>query len=136
SDARDYVAATIQSWREGTAASFAVTSATNGDVLGSISLHWVDAEQAVAEVGYWGAPAARMRGGAARAVRLVARWGIAHCGRERLQRRADVRTTAARRVAEKAGFREEGVLRSIRFSPRHGHRVDFVIYSLLPGEQA
>src|SRR5881397_2901615 len=49
-DARDYIAATAQNWRQGTAASFAVTDAATGEVLGSISVHWVDSEQAVGEV--------------------------------------------------------------------------------------
>jgi RimJ/RimL family protein N-acetyltransferase len=133
-DAREYIAATAQSWRDGAAASFAVTDAATGAVLGSISVHWVDAEQAVGEVGYWVAPATRKRGVASRALRLVARWATEEGGVERLQLRADVHNSASRRVAEKAGFHEEGVLRSIRFSPRHGRRVDFAIYSILPGE--
>jgi RimJ/RimL family protein N-acetyltransferase len=37
-------------------------------------------------------------------------------------------------VAEKVGFRREGVLRSIRFNARQGRRVDYVMYSLLPEE--
>ena len=71
---------------------------------------------------------------ASRAVRLASEWALRACGLERLQLRADVRNTASRRVAENAGFHEEGVLRSIRFSPRQGRRVDFAMYSLLPGE--
>jgi RimJ/RimL family protein N-acetyltransferase len=133
-DARDYIAATAQNWRDGTAASFAVTDAESGEVLGSISVHWVDAEQAVGEVGYWVTAHTRRRGVASRALRLVARWATHEGGVERLQLRADVRNTASRRVAEKAGFQEEGVLRSIRFSARHGHRVDYAIYSILPDE--
>jgi RimJ/RimL family protein N-acetyltransferase len=133
-DAREYIAAMAQNWREGTAASFAIADAATGDVVGSITVHWVDAEQGVAEVGYWVAPRARGRGVAPRAVRLVGGWAIRECGVERLQLRADVRNESSRRVAVKAGFHEEGVHRSIRFSPRHGHRVDYVMYSLLPDE--
>jgi len=133
-DARDYIAATAQNWRDGTAASFAVTDAATGAVLGSISIHWMDAEEAVGEVGYWVAPGTRGRGVASRALRLVARWATGEGSVERLQLRADVNNAASRRVAEKAGFHEEGVLRSIRFSSKHGRRVDFAIYSILPGE--
>jgi RimJ/RimL family protein N-acetyltransferase len=135
-DARDYVAATLRSWRDGTAGSFAITDVSSGAVLGSVTLHWVDIDQAVAEVGYWVARDRRRRGIASRAVRLVARWGFEQCGLERLQLRADLLNLPSRRVAEKAGFREEGVLRSVRFSPRQRRRVDFVMYSLLPGELA
>jgi RimJ/RimL family protein N-acetyltransferase len=134
-DAREYVAATTRNWREGTAASFAVTDAKAGGVLGSISLHWLDPEQAVGEIGYWVASSSRDRGVASRAVRLAAKWALEECRLERLQLRADVRNAASRRVAEKCGFREEGVIRSIRFSPRQGRRVDFIMYSLLRGEE-
>jgi RimJ/RimL family protein N-acetyltransferase len=53
---------------------------------------------------------------------------------ERLQLRADEQNPASRRVAEKAGFTQEGILRSSRFNPRLGRRIDFVMYSLLRGE--
>jgi RimJ/RimL family protein N-acetyltransferase len=133
-DARDYVAATLRSWRDGSAGSFAITDAETDELLGSVGVHLVDSEQAVGEVGYWVVPAVRARGVASRAVRLVARWALEASGLERLQLRADVQNVASRRVAEKAGFREEGVLRSVRFSPRQDRRVDFVMYSLLPPE--
>src|SRR2546421_3303740 len=61
-DAREYVAATTRNWREGTAASFAVTDAKTGALLGSISLHWLDPEQAGREIGYLGAARARRPG--------------------------------------------------------------------------
>jgi RimJ/RimL family protein N-acetyltransferase len=40
----------------------------------------------------------------------------------------------SQRVAEKAGFTREGVLRSLNYNPRLGRRVDFVMFSLLPAE--
>ena len=67
-------------------------------------------------------------------VRLVSRWVLADCGAERLQLRADEQNVASRKVAENAGFTEEGTLRSSRYNARLGRRVDFVMYSLLPGE--
>ena len=53
---------------------------------------------------------------------------------KRLQLRADQRNVTSQRVAESAGFRREGVMRSVRFNERQGRRVDFVLYSLLPDE--
>jgi RimJ/RimL family protein N-acetyltransferase len=37
-------------------------------------------------------------------------------------------------VAERAGYVEEGTLRSARFNARAGGRRDFVMYSLLPSD--
>jgi RimJ/RimL family protein N-acetyltransferase len=135
-DAREYLASTRRGWREATISSFAIADATTGELLGSISIHWLDHEQAVGEVGYWVSRDARGRGVATRAVRLIARWAIQECGLRRLQLRADVDNDASQRVAEKAGFHREGVLRSVRRSDRQGRRVDFAVFSLLPEELA
>ena len=133
-DAREYVAATKRGWKDGSAASFAITDAASGWVLGSISVHWIDPGQHIGEVGYWVRREARGRGVATRALQLVSTWAIVSCGLERLQLRADVSNDASQRVAERAGFRREGVLRSSRYNPRQHRRVDFAVYSLLPGE--
>jgi RimJ/RimL family protein N-acetyltransferase len=133
-DARTYVAMTRRGWKDGTHAAFAITDAETGEVVGSVGLHWLDAEHGVAEVGYWVRRESRGRSVATRATRLATRWALTSCGMKRVQLRADRRNVASQRVAESAGFRREGVLRSVRFNARQGRRVDFVIYSLLAGE--
>jgi len=135
-DGRTYVAMTRRGWKDGTHAAFAVTDAGTDEVLGSIGIHWLDTDQGVAEVGYWVRPESRGLGVATRATRLVSRWALTSCRMKRLQLRADQRNVVSQRVAESAGFRREGVLRSVRFNPRQGRRVDFVIYSLLADELA
>lgn len=134
SDARAYVAATRRGWREGTLWTFAVVAADTGDVLGSCGVSWQDQPHAVAEIGYWVRAEGRRRGVATRAVRLAAKWVFEECGVQRLQLRADVLNTASLRVAERAGFTHEGVLRSIRYSRRQQRRVDFAVFSLLAEE--
>jgi RimJ/RimL family protein N-acetyltransferase len=122
-------------WREGTSAPFAVTEAAGGELVGSVGLGWVgDREERVGEVGYWMRKEARGRGLTTRAVRLASRWALRELGCERLQLRADEQNVPSQRVAEKAGFTREGVLRSVHFNPRLDQRVDFVMFSLLPGE--
>jgi RimJ/RimL family protein N-acetyltransferase len=133
-DAREYIARTEQGWAEGTNSNFAITDAQSAAAVGSIGVRWTRPEDRVAEVGYWVAPRARGRGVCTRAVRLVARWVLEDRGMERLQLRADEQNAASRKVAENAGFTQEGVLRSSHFNPRLNRRIDFVMYSLLPGE--
>jgi [ribosomal protein S5]-alanine N-acetyltransferase len=78
---------------------------------------------------------ARGRGVATAATRLAAEWAFeADPALARLQLRADVENVASNRVAEKAGFTREGVLRAQRFNARLGRRTDFVMWSLLRGE--
>jgi RimJ/RimL family protein N-acetyltransferase len=133
-DAGEYIAIGHRGWADGTLTTFAITDARGGDAVGSIGVHWLEPDQGVAETGYWVAPQARGRGLCTRALLLVARWAIEEGSLERLQLRADEKNTASRRVAEKAGFSQEGVLRSSRYNPRLERRVDFVMYSLLKAE--
>ncbi|HEX6490394.1 MAG TPA: GNAT family N-acetyltransferase [Gaiellaceae bacterium] len=133
-DARDYVRSTQIGWRDQRGGTFAVVDLDSGEVVGSIGMRVLDREQAVVEVGYWSAAATRRRGLTTRALRLIARWLFESVGAERVQLRADVLNTASRRVAEKAGFVLEGVLRSGGLNPREGRRIDYALYSLLPGE--
>jgi RimJ/RimL family protein N-acetyltransferase len=133
SNARAYLAMTRRGWKEGSLSSFAVVEATGDEPIGSISAHWLDLEQGVAEIGYWVRAEARGRGVATRATMLIARWAIDVCGMQRVQLRADAKNVASQRVAERAGFEREGVLRSVRYNSRQQRRVDFVMYSLLAG---
>ena len=133
-DAHEYINACREGWREGTMTNFAISDSESGAALGSIGVRWIDRDQGVAEVGYWMAPEARGRGLCTRAVRLVSRWVLHDCGMHRLQLRADELNPASRKVAENAGFTQEGVLRSSGDNKRLGRRVDFVMYSLLPEE--
>jgi RimJ/RimL family protein N-acetyltransferase len=116
-----------------------IVSCLNGDeegtgrVLGSVGLRWNDAND-VAEVGYWLRADARGRGFATRALLLVTEVAFER-GAARVQLRAAVENTASRRVAEKAGFTLEGMLRSAHWSPRLQRRVDWAMYALLPGDR-
>ena len=102
-----------------------------GRVVGSIGVHAAGEE--TREIGYWLRRDARGKGLMVRALRLAAAWALAQ-GAARVQLRAAVENGASRRVAERAGFRFEGILRSAMFNPRLDRRVDWAMYSLLPGE--
>lgn len=103
----------------------------NGDLLGSISLS-VTADN-IASIGYWCAPHARGRGVMTRALRRVCRYALDELGVDRIELTADRHNVASQRVAEKVGFQREGVMRSKHAHP-DGHRIDSVLFSLLPGE--
>jgi RimJ/RimL family protein N-acetyltransferase len=87
----------------------------------------------VGHIGYWCAPEARARGLTTRALRLVSRWGLEELGLGRVELITDPDNTASQRVAEKVGFRREGILRSHLLHP-DGRRRDSVMFSLLPNE--
>ena len=133
-DAREYVLGTQAAWCEGTGAFFAVVELADQRLAGSIAIRMIDAEAATVEVGYWTAALARGRGLTTRALVLVSRWALDVVGAKRIQLRADVRNVASLRVAEKAGYRREGTLRAAGFNNRQNRRIDYAVFSLLPGE--
>ena len=70
-------------WRQGTWAVFRIVEAATDEVVGGVNLRL--AAHRTAEVAYFLAPAARGRGFATRAVRLVAGWGFAELGLARIE---------------------------------------------------
>jgi RimJ/RimL family protein N-acetyltransferase len=84
------------------------------------------------EVGYWLAAWARGQGHATRAVSLICGWGFSALRLERIDLLVSTGNPASQRVAERAAFTREAVLRSYM---RTGlERQDMVMYGLLKGE--
>jgi RimJ/RimL family protein N-acetyltransferase len=134
-DAFEFLGRCAEGWRTGLSTNFAIFVEGVDGATGGLGVHWNDRENGVAEVGYWVGADVRGRGVATAATRLAARWAFEVApDLERLQLRADVENVASNRVAEKAGFTREGVLRSSRYNRRLERRVDFVMWSLLRSE--
>jgi len=119
--------------RAGSGVHLVVADPRTDDLLGVCGLV-LDHPRRSGEVGYWVAPAARGRQVARRAVRQIVAWAFDHHQLARVQLMADTRNLASQRVAAACGFRQEGVLRS--YEDRLGHRIDYVLFSVLPGELA
>ncbi len=121
-------------WSSGTHASWAVVDGADA-VLGSVSVHSIDRDQAGAEIGYWVAPAARGRGVAAIAVDAACRWAFRTPAIDRIELCHAVDNPASGRVAQKAGFRYEGHLRR---SYRYGDGVkhDELLWARLSDDPA
>jgi RimJ/RimL family protein N-acetyltransferase len=132
SDARMYIGQRYDAMRAGAGAPYAVVDPNDGSLLGSISLMRFAWEDARAEVGYWLAREARGQGHAVRAVRLICRWGFAELGLERIELVVATGNVPSQRVAERAGFRREALLRSYFAQQRERH--DMIAYGLLAEE--
>jgi RimJ/RimL family protein N-acetyltransferase len=109
---------------------FAITE--KGRVVGSIGMSVNDLFRN-GHIGYWCAPDARSRGVTTRALRVLCRFALDELQLQRLELITDPDNRPSQRVAEKVGFRREGVLRSHLLHP-DGRRRDSVMFSLLPGE--
>jgi RimJ/RimL family protein N-acetyltransferase len=116
---------------QGRLLALAAVDARNGDVVGGGTLHHLDVERKIVEIGYFVLPHARRRGIATRIARLLSEHAFS-LGIERVAAYVNVGNVASERVVERAGFTLEGVVRSM---PKpDGRRVDKTLYSLLPGE--
>lgn len=130
----DYLAAKREAWAAGTGASFAICDATLPDTcLGQVFIERDDDGRG--SVGFWLLEDGRGKGRATRAVRLMASWALPEMRLGRLQLHTDPENVASQRVAERAGFAREGVLRAYN-GRRDGTRADAVVYSLLPQDLA
>ena len=118
-------------WRDGSRAGFAVRDG-GGSAVGFAAYVQLDLEGRQGEIGYVIAPDARGRGIATRAVSLLTEWGLGTLGLRRIELRIDPRNTASCRVAERAGYTQEGILRSMAF--KEGLRTDVAVWSRVSHE--
>jgi RimJ/RimL family protein N-acetyltransferase len=119
-------------WTDGSRAGFCIRNAADGAFLGFAAIVHLDLGAREGEIGYMVSPASRGRGTSVRAVELLTRWGFAELGLERLELRIDVANIASERVAERAGYLRDGILRNVHF--KEGLRSDTAVWSRLKGE--
>ena len=129
--AAKWVGRYVKGWQDGSCAGFAILS-KDAEFLGLAGLVDLDLHARQGEIGYAVLGAARGRGVAGRALRLVTDWAFEALGLERVELRIDVDNEPSIRVAERAGYCREGVFRSLHF--KEDARADLAIYSLLAGD--
>ena len=119
-----------EGWAAGDRAGFSIRDAETGQYLGFAAIVRLDQEGRQGEIGYVVSPHARGRGAAKAAVDLLTAWGLDTLGLQRLELRIDTDNEPSSRVAERAGYRLDGVLRSLAF--KEGRRTDTSVWSRLP----
>jgi RimJ/RimL family protein N-acetyltransferase len=107
----------------GTAMNFAVED-EDGTFLGIAVAPAIDVTDRAAELGYVLAPAARGRGAATEALGLLTGWAFAQ-GMHRLYLVISVENDASKRVALRAGYQFEGVLRGVHFKQGRFENVEY-----------
>ncbi|GAA2401636.1 GNAT family N-acetyltransferase [Nonomuraea africana] len=100
-------------------------------VVGAISLFRTQWGAGVTEVGYGVHPLHRGRGFATEALRGLSEWVFATTTLHRIELRTALTNSASIRVAEKAGYAYEGVLRAAE--PADDGPQDLVVFGLLRG---
>jgi RimJ/RimL family protein N-acetyltransferase len=121
-----------QGWEDGSRAGFAIRSLADGAAIGFAAFVRLDLEARQGEIGYVVSPRERGRGVATRAVGLLTGWGLGSLALERIELRIDPANLSSTRVAERAGYRLDGVLRSMYF--KEGLRSDTAVWSRLASD--
>lgn len=106
---------------------WAVVSLARDAVVGYVGALWVARSAGRASIGYWTSAADRRGGTTSDAVGAAASWLLAEAGVARLEAYIEPGNAGSVRVAEKAGFEREGLMRS--FAPIGGRRRDAWLYA-------
>ncbi|HEV2593182.1 MAG TPA: GNAT family protein [Gaiellaceae bacterium] len=121
-----------EGWADASRAGFSIRDAQANAYLGFAAIVRLDLPNRQGEIGYVVSPEARGRGAASAAVEILTRWGFDELGLLRLELRIDTDNPASARVAERAGYRLDGVLRSLAF--KDGRRTDTAVWSRLASD--
>lgn len=130
--ARQWIARGLEWWRQGVAR-LAVTVPPSDECVGQVGLQF-DFAARRAEAFYWLDRRVRGRGLATEALDLVSEWAYRDHGIVRLQLVTHLDNVRSHAVAQRCGFRREGVLRA--WEPVKDEQPDVVMWSRLASDPA
>lgn len=107
----------------------------DGQFVGGSGLHTINWSVPAVEIGYWVRSSLQGEGYITEAVRGITRYAFEHLGALRAEIRCDARNLRSAAVARRAGFTQEGQLRSDGRLP-DGSLRNTLIFGRLPGDPA
>ena len=119
---------------DGRSVRFAIAAPDNDAFLGQIALHSFSWMHRRADCGFMVVPGSRRGGVALEALRLIVRWAFATLGLHRVGLATLIDNEPTIRLAERAGFQREGVLRAYTYE--RGARIDNLYYGAVEGDPA
>jgi ribosomal-protein-serine acetyltransferase len=102
------------------------------EIAGQIGYNYLDWNDRRTEIGYWLGASFQGKGLITKACRVLIDYAFNELNLNRVEIRCGVENTKSRRIPEKLGFREEGIVREAEWL--HDHFIDLVIYGLLASE--
>ncbi|HEX9927270.1 MAG TPA: GNAT family protein [Pyrinomonadaceae bacterium] len=132
-ESRSFILSSGTAWDQKTAYEFAVFDVASNLFLGGVSINQIRRTNNFANLGYWVRSSQNGRGAATAAALLAAEFGFEDLGLNRIEILVAVGNTASRRVAEKAGAKKEGILRSRLLLHNRPH--DAIMYSLIAADK-
>ncbi len=104
----------------------------DNQLAGCVRYNYIDWAHKNTELGYWLAAASQGRGLATLACRAMTDYAFTKLGLNRVEIRCMSENWRSRRIPERLGFTQEGVLRQVRW--RQDHFDDHVVYGMLASE--
>jgi RimJ/RimL family protein N-acetyltransferase len=127
--AQGWIQTYVTARRDGTREAFAAIDRGERFLGLGLAPH-INREGSEMELGYIVAREARGQGAGTAILRLLTRWAFDEMHQQRVYLMIDVENSASLRVAERCGYRREGVLRSTHV--KQSQRADVEIWSRLP----
>jgi [ribosomal protein S5]-alanine N-acetyltransferase len=109
--AKDWVARNIEDWNQGKEAVFAIVTKQDRQLVGAMGLRDIDREHSQAEMSIWVGVDWWGQGYATEASRALLQFGFETLKLNRIYAHHMLRNPASGRVLEKAGMKQEGMLR-------------------------
>src|SRR5207253_4227507 len=103
-----------------------------GEMAGQIEYNYIDWANRKTEIGYWLGASFQGKGLARESCRVLIDHAFNELKMNRVEMHCGVENTRSRKIPEKLGFREEGVIRQAGWL--HDRFVDTVIYGMLADE--
>jgi ribosomal-protein-serine acetyltransferase len=103
-----------------------------GEMAGQIEYNYIDWDNRKTEIGYWLGAEFQGRGLVTKSCRALVDHAFGELNLNRVEMRCAVENVRSRRVPERLGFRQEGVL--VRAEWMHDHFHDLVVYAVLADE--
>ncbi len=132
-ESTSFILSSEDAWNQKTRFAFAVFDANSNLFLGGVGLNQFNRNHNFANLGYWVRSSQTGRGVATAATLLAAEFGFKDLGLNRIEILTAVGNAASQRVAEKAGAKKEGILRSRIVL--HDRPQDAVMYSLIANDK-
>ena len=111
---------------------FAIGIRFRGEMAGQIDFSYFDWINLKTEIGYFLGESFQGKGLVTKSCRVLIEYAFDELKLNRVEMRCGVENKKSRKIPEKLGFKEEGIIRQTAWL--HDHFVDYVIYGLLADE--
>ena len=129
-DSKNYIISSIQKTEQQTDYGFVIKF--NGNIVGRIGLHFIDATNKTGTIGYWVSEGFQGQGIITNACKALLDFGFMKLNLNRIEIKCATENIKSKTIPEKLHFKQEGIQRQAEFL--NNQFTDLYVYSLLKEE--